>query len=156
MGRIYTVQFTQVNVTAQQDLFMVAPAANRPIFIHSLFVGQSSDAGDAQDEQLALAVIRGHNTVGSGGTSFTAIPYSSLDVAAGFTARVNDTTIASGGTPVTLHSDAFNVRAGYQLIQTPELRWPCSAASTRILVRLLTTPVDSLTMSGTLMVEEPF
>lgn len=156
MGRLYTVQFSAVAVTAQQDLFMVAPATNRPIVIHGLFVGQSSDAGDAEDEMLRISVIRGHTTVGSGGTSFTPIPQLALDSAAGFTARVNDTTVATAGTAVVLHADTFNVRAGYPLLLTPETRWHCTAASTRIVVRLLTTPADSLTMSGTLLVEEPF
>lgn len=156
MGRLYAVTFSAVAVTAQQDLFMVAPATNKPVIIHGVFLGQSSDAGDAEDELLRVAVIRGHTTVGSGGTAPTPAPQLAASTAAGFTARVNDTTIASSGTTVTLHVDTFNVRAGYPLLLTPETRWHCTAASTRIVVRLLTTPADSLTMSGTLLVEEPF
>lgn len=154
MGRLYTVSMDRITVAAQQDLFMIAPATNRGVLIHGFTIGQSSDAGDAQDEQLAIGVIRGHATVGSGGASQPAVPMLALDVAAGFTARRNDTTVASTGTPVNLHMDAFNVRAGYSLILTPELRWGCTAASTRIVVRLLTTPADSLTMSATIWVEE--
>lgn len=156
MGRLYSVTFSAVAVTAQQDLFSIAPATNKPVKIHGVFLGQSSDAGDAQDELLQIAVIRGHTSVGSGGSGQTPAPQLAASISAGFGARVNDTTIASGGTTVTLHSDAFNVRVGYPLLLTPETYWHCTAASSRIVVRLLTTPADALTMSGTLLVEEPF
>ena len=155
MGRMYSVSFTAVAVTAQQDFFEITPADDKPCVIHALYLAQSSDAGDAADEQLAIRVVRGHSTSGSGGSAPTPRPMNPSDTAAGFASEVNNTTIASSGTGVDLHADAFNVRAGYQMIWTPEMRPQVSqGAGVTLCVRLVTTPADSLTMSGTLLVEE--
>jgi len=154
MGRLYTVQFNAISVSAVQELFSILPASNIPCLVHALFLGQTSDVGDAQDEVLLYQIIRGHTTVGSGGASVTPVPLDPNDSSAGFTARRNDTTIASSGTPVTLLSDTFNVRAGLQLIFTPEMR-PRVENAEYLVVRLpATQPADALTMSGTLFVEE--
>lgn len=155
MARQYSVSFSAVAVTAAQDLFEITPADDKPVKIRGLFIGQSSDAGDAQDELLQVSIIRGHTTSGSGGSAATARPLSSIDAAAGFAAEVNNTTVASAGTGVTLHTDTFNVRAGYQLWFPPECCPMASQADTTIVVRI-TAPADSLTMSGTLYVEEMY
>jgi hypothetical protein len=153
MGRQYSVIFSAVAVTAAQDLFEITPADDKPVRLRGLFVGQTSDAGDANDELLQVQIIRGYTTSGSGGSAPTPAPLSSIDTAAGFTAEVNNTTVANTGTAVTLHADTFNVRAGYQLWFPPENCPMASQANTTIVVRI-TAPADSLTMSGTLYVEE--
>lgn len=154
MGRMYSVSFTAVAATAQQDLFEITPADDKPCIVHSLYLGQSSDAGDAQDEVLGLRIIRGFTTSGSGGSAATPRPLNPSDAAAGFAAEVNNTTVATTGTTNDLHADAFNVRAGYQMVWTPETRPMVSQGNTTLVVRLITTPADSLTISGTLYVEE--
>lgn len=156
MGRMYTVTFAAVPVTLSQDLFMIAPASNKPVRLHELYLGQTSDVGDAQEEMLRVQIIRGHTTVGSGGSSVTPAPHLSADTIAGFVARVNDTTIASGGTSTVHFAEPFNIRAGLHQVWTPETRPPCTTASTRIVVRLMAAPADEITMSGTLYVEEVF
>ena len=153
MGRVYAVTFDQVAVSAAQDLFEITPAANKPIKIIGLFLGQSSDEGDAAAELLPISVIRGNATSGSGGSTVTPTPLTPTDVAASFTAEANNTTIASTGSPVTLHADAWNVQSGYPLMLPDQLKWPCTAGQTRIVVRV-TAPADAITMSGTLYVEE--
>ena len=152
-GRIYTVTFSAVAVSAAQDLFELTPAANRPIEIVGIELGQTSDTGDAQDEQLQISIIRGHTTGGSGGSSPTPAPLSPLDAAAGFTAEANNTTIASSGTTATLHVGVWNVRAGYINWLPEEARPTATAANTSLVVRQ-TAPADSITMSGTLYVRE--
>jgi hypothetical protein len=153
-ARFYTVSFGGVAVTAQQDLFYVAPADDKPCEIVGFFLGQSTEVGDAAEEFLRYAIIRGHTTVGSGGTAPTPRPVDRSGGAAGFTARVNDTTIASSGTGVTLHADTFNVRAGEKL-WIPEGCWAeATQADGSIVVRLLSTPADSITFDGTLYVRE--
>src|SRR5689334_2124266 len=113
MARAYSVQFEAVAVSAAVDFFELTPADDKPVKIIGLFLSQSSDAGDAQDELLRYQVIRGHTTSGSGGASPTPVPLgSSAGAAAGFAAETNNTTIASSGTTTLLHSDTFNVRAG--------------------------------------------
>ena len=154
MARRYSVIFEGVAVTAAQDFFYIAPADDRPVRLVSLFLSQSSDYGDAAAEGLRIKVIRGHATVGSGGSAFTPTPNSANDVAAGFTARINDTTIASAGTAVDVHADAFNIQAGIGInLEGHDIR--CSQATgVTLVVRLMAAPSDSLTMSGTLVVEE--
>lgn len=153
-ARIYTVSFNAVAVTAAQDFFEISPADDKPVEIIGLFLSQYSDAGDAQDELLSWSVVRGHTTSGSGGSAPTPRPVNPSDTAAGFTAEVNNTTIASAGTGVTLHADSFNVRAGLPLWLPETCEWGASQANTTIAVRLLAAPTDSLTMNGTLYVRE--
>ena len=154
MGRVYSVNFENVAVTAAQDFFEVSPADDKPVKILGLFLSQSTELGDAAEEMLRVQVIRGHATGGSGGSAATPVAVDSADPAAGFAAKVNNTTIASAGTAVNVHSDTFNVRAGLQLFWTPETAPIARQGDTTIVVRLLAAPADSITMGGTLYVEE--
>ena len=155
-GRIYTVNFENVSVTASQDLFELTPADDKPVEIVGLFLTQTgnSDVGDAAEEMLRFSIIRGHATGGSGGTAPTPRPVKRTDAAAGFASEVNNTTIASTGTAVTLHADAFNVRAGYMNWWPPGTEPEASQGDTTIVVRLLAAPADAITLSGTLYVVE--
>jgi hypothetical protein len=156
VGRIYYITFDEVAVTAQQDLFDVAPATNKPIYVHELKLSQSTEVGDAAEEQLHIRMVRGFATVGSGGGSATVARQLASDAAASFTARINDTTkaVVGGGVTDIVDTDSWNVRSGLPLIWTPETRIWVTAADTRIVVQLNTTPGDSVTMSGKLTVEE--
>jgi hypothetical protein len=152
--RVYTVVFDNVAVTAAQDFFEITPADDKPVRLLGIFLSQSSDVGDAAEEILRYSIVRGHATSGSGGTAPTPRPLDRSGAAAGCTAEVNNTTIASAGTGVTLHHDCFNVRSGLQLWFPPECCHEASQGDTTIVVRLLSTPADSLTMSGTLYLAE--
>lgn len=153
MGRKYAVPFLAVAVTAQQDFFELVAPATISCVLHSIYISQSSDAGDAQDEVLQVAIKSGQTTSGSGGSAPTPTPLDFGDAASGATAEVNNTTKATAGTIVTLHSDSFNVRSGWQYRPTPEERIAIRGAR-RLTVELLTTPADSLTMNGVLIYEE--
>lgn len=152
-GRTYAVTFSAVAVSAAQDLFEITPADDKPVEIVGIELGQSSDSADAQDEQLQISIIRGHTTSGSGGSAPTPTPLNPNAAAAGFTAEVNNTTIASAGTTTTLQTGCWNVRAGYINWFPPEARPTASQANTTLVVRQ-TAPADSLTLSGTLYVKE--
>lgn len=152
-GRIYSVIFSAVSVSAAQDLFELTPADDKPIEIVGIELGQSSDTADAQDEQLQISIIRGHTTSGSGGSAPTPGSMGPADAAAGFTAEVNNTTIASAGSTITLHTGCWNVRAGYINWFPEGMRPSASQANTTIVVRQ-TAPADAITMSGTLYVRE--
>lgn len=155
MGRMYSVVFENVSVTAAQDFFELTPADDKPILIHGIYLANISEVGDAAEEMLRVAILRGHTTGGSGGSAPTPAPLgSSAGAAAGAAAEVNNTTIASAGTAVTLHAESFNVRAGWQFIPTPEARPGASQANTTIVVRLMAAPADAVSMSGTLIFEE--
>lgn len=153
-GRTYTVPFSAVAVTAAQDLIEITPADDKPIAIIGWDIGQTSDSGDAQDEQLQLSCTRGNTTSGSGGSAPTPAPLDGVDTAAGFTAEVNNTTVASSGTGVLLYTSAFNVRSGTGAVfLPPEAYLRASQANTTIRMTI-TAPTDSLTMSGTFWVME--
>ena len=151
-GRIYNVVVSQVAVSAAQDLFEVVAPATDVVIIRSLEIAQSSDAGDTEDEMIAVSIISGNTTSGSGGTSPTAVPLRLGDSAFGGTVEINNTTVATAGTAVTHRASAFNVRAGYVWMPDPDamIILPPSA---RIVVRL-TAPADALTVSATLTFEE--
>lgn len=153
MGRVYTVSFEATAVAAQADLFEISPADDKPCKILGMTLCQTSDVGDAADEVCKFAIIRGHATSGSGGSAATPYPVEATDATVGFSAEVCNTTIASTGTGVTLFADGWNVRSGYQVWFPPECQPVVSQANTTLVVRQAA-PADSITMSGTLFVEE--
>lgn len=149
-----TVVFNSVAVTAQQDFFEINASSTKPLKIHALYLSQSTEVGDVQEEGLAILVKRGATTSGSGGGSApTPVVLPPSAAAVSFTAEINNTTKATSGTIVTLHSDNWNVRTGFVLILTPSMQWEVPAGG-RLTVELATTPADSITMSGTIYVEE--
>jgi hypothetical protein len=151
---MYTISFEGVAVTAQVDFFEITPADDKPVAVHGILLSQSSDVGDAAEEMLRVEFIRGHSTGGSGGAAPTPIPLDPNDTAAGLAAETNNTTIASVGTPVVLLALAFNIRQGLEHYFPPECRPKVSQANTTLVARLMAAPADSLTISGTLFVEE--
>lgn len=153
MGRMYTVTFSSVAVTAQQDLIAYVSPSTAITIIHGVEITQSTDVGDAQAEGLAILHKRGATTVGSGGATYTPGALEGGTTAAGGTARTNDTTKSTGGTIVTLHSSNWIIQSPYIFLPTPEMRHVLPP-STRYAVELATTPADSITMSGTLYLEE--
>lgn len=156
-GRIYSVVFGAVSVSGSgQDFFEITPADDKPVEIVGLFLTQTgnSDVGDAQEECLRFSIVRGNATSGSGGSAPTPAPVDPNDTAAGFTAEVNNTTIASTGTAVIVHEDSFNVRVGYQNWWPEGFGPQATQANTLLCVRLNAAPADAITLSGTLYVRE--
>lgn len=159
IGRAYSVNFTGVSISAQQDIFYVKPAADKVCVIEALYlsnVGIAADAGDAQEELYDIELLRLASTVtvGSGGNSQTPVPLAVNDTAAGFTARINDTTKASSnGSTAILHADGLNVRIPYVYMPPPEHR-PLVANAQAVTLRLNSTPTDAVTFNGTMIVRE--
>jgi len=153
MARVYTVTFSNINVTAIQDLFEVTAAAGKPLKILACYVGQTSDVGDAQEEIVPIQFIRGYTVSGSGGSTPTPAPVNPSDVAAGFVSETNNTTVANTGTVAILHSEGWNIRGPYAPVLPPEMQIGV-AGGQRLVVRLPVAPVDGLTMYGTLYVQE--
>jgi hypothetical protein len=159
LGRAYSVNFVAVSIAAQQDLFYIKPAADKPVVIEGLYlsnVGIAADAGDAQEELWDVELIRVPATVtaSTGGASMTPNPLQASDAAAGFTARINDTTKAtSTGTLLVLHADGWNVRIPYVWMPPPEHRIIVANAQA-IVARLNSTPTDAVLCSGTMIVRE--
>lgn len=153
MSGVYTVQFNGVAVTAQQDFFQLTASSTKPIVILGFSLSQSSEVGDAQEEGLSILLKSGQTTSGTGGTAPTPVSTDSSGSAASFTAEVNNTTKASLGTIVTHAAWNWNVRVPFEVIFTPEQQL-IMAASRRCTIELGTTPADSITVSGTIWVQE--
>lgn len=156
-GRIYTVTFDNVSVSAAQDFFELTPADDKPIMLVGLSldnVGGTADAGDAQEELLRLSIIRGFTSSGSGGSAPTPTALNPADAASGFTAEVNNTTVANTGSTTTPWNGGWNVRVPLREFWPEELCPVATQANTTIVVRLVTAPADAVSMSGTLWVCE--
>lgn len=152
-GRMYAVTFSTA-VSALQDLFEFSAADDEPIKLHELYLSQSSDFGDAEEEGLRYAVIRGNTTSGSGGTAPTPVALDPKVGAAAFSAEVNNTTEASAGTEVTLREGTFYTRVGEVYIPVPSARPKTDQGTGLLVVRLLEAPADALTVQGTAIIEE--
>lgn len=151
--RLYTVAFAGVAVTAQQDFFELVAPSTGILLVHELGLSQSTEVGDAMEEGLSILLKSGATTSGSGGSAGTLVPIDFGDAAAGATAETNNTTKANTGTIVTHEAHNWNIRVPFQRIWTPETR-PIIRASRRYTVELATTPADSITVSGYMIVEE--
>jgi hypothetical protein len=148
--RVFGVSFAAAAATAPQDLVELTAHSTARICILGWEIGQSTEAGDAADEQVLLKLISGHATSGSGGSSFTPFAVDSdIAVAALTAAEINNTTVASTGTAVNRHATAFNVRAGHIWLPPPDMRHVI-AKSGIVVLRMDSTPADSISFSGTL------
>ena len=153
MSGIYTVTFSGVAVTAQQDFFEVVAAADSPLVIIAYGISQSSDVGDAAEEGLSVILKSGSTTSGSGGSAFTPVPTDGSSAAASFVAEINNTTKATTGTIVAHYTYNWNVRMPLDII-LPEPMQIILPASRRATLELATTPADSLTVSGYMVLQE--
>lgn len=155
MGRMYTAQFNGVAVTAQQDLFEIVAGGNAIVVIHDIHLGQTTELGDAAEEQLLLLMKSGQITTGSGGSAPAKVAHSFGDAVSGATVAANNTTKATAGTIVTHggFDPVWNIRVPFVQIWTPECR-PVLAPNRRWTFELATTPADSITLSGSVTWEE--
>lgn len=157
MGRLYQVPIPFVAQTTQIDFFELTAATEKPCRIHEIYLAQSTEIKDAEEEQLTLKLKRASGTVtsGSGGTAPTPVPQDPRDTASGLTAEVNNTTKLVVGTGAITDERLYswNVRMPFHLIFTPETR-PFIVGSEKKVLELTATPTDSVTMGGYILVEE--
>ena len=148
MGRIYSVSFTDVAVTAAQDFFQLE-ANVVPVIIHAVYISQNTDYGDSEAEGLTIRIRRVTDAL----TNVTAeVQADEGDAAADADLNVNDTTALTTGAE-TFHVEAWNIQMPWIYVPPPELRLkvPVGEAMT---VNLVSAPTDSLTCSGTMYFEE--
>jgi len=152
MSRMYSASFTDVAVSAIQDLWELNAPADSVVVIHSIVIGQNSDYGDAAAEGLTLQLSRSTGTSGSGGTTPTAAAHQVGDAAFGGTVEANNTTQAT--TTTVIRADAFNIQGGWVYQPTPEERIVISPSG-RVVLELPSAPTpDAITMSSTITFEE--
>ena len=154
MGRVYTISFAGVSVTAVQDLITVFTGV-KAIKLHSVVLGQVSATAVGN---LAISIKRLPATItsGSGGSTPTPIPVSLNDTAATVTAHANDTSrTTTGGTAQTLVADVFNVINGYLYLPPAEDRIVVGP-NEALVISLDGAPSGAEVMSGYAVVEETY
>lgn len=159
-ARVYTVPiaFTSgVSTPAQVDVFELHAGTSKPIVLISWEFGQTSEIGDAQEEQLELVLkyMTGAVTSGSGGTAAgTPRPVIPGDSAFGGTFENGNTTKATGGTTLEMGRFVWNVRTPSLYVPVPEERIVCADGEDLVL-ELVQTPADAITkVSGRLVFGE--
>lgn len=153
MSGTYSVVFSGVAVTAQQDFIEATAASDSPLVLVGFGLSQSSDVGDAAEEGLSILIKSGASTSGSGGSSYTPVALDASQAAASFVSEINNTTKASTGTIVTHYSYNWNIRAPLDIV-LPEPMQIILPAGRRLTIELATTPADSLTVSGYAVFQE--
>lgn len=151
---LYVATFKAVAITAAQDLFSILTPATTRLRIREVRIGQYSDFGDAQAEQLPILFQRGATVAGSGGSAVTPAKIEPWTRASVCTVRTNDTTQAGTGTIVDLLSDVWNVAAGFWWYPADEAEQIKLNVSERFVVSLAGAPADSLTCNGSILFEE--
>lgn len=158
MSRMYVCTFVPTAVTAAIfDFFEFTPADDKSLILHAVYIGQTTEFGDAQEEQMEWTIRRGGTGMSSGSGGIAAangIGTGPSYATSGFTYESMNTTEATFTTGVLLHDDSFNVRTGLQYIPTPEMRFEVNQANGGMVVRCESTPADSITFCGVAYVEE--
>jgi len=157
MGRVYTSSINiGTAVTAPIDVFELRAGLGRPLLLHEFELGQLTEVGEAQEEQLELALKRvtGTPTSGSGGGTGTFNVITPNDVVATATLETGNTTKLTGGTTAELRRLTWNVRTERLYLPTPECRIVLDAG-TYLVLELVTTPADPITgIKGGIVIEE--
>ena len=155
MGFLYCINLSPTAFTVAADLVEITVADDKPVLIHGFRVWQTTELGDAAEEIIGLTWVRGNATSGSGGnTSVAATPKHPNAPAAGMTVETANTTAASTGTPVTVYSTGWNVRAPLEVVFTPEQRIGATQGNTLLVLRMAAAPADSTTIGCSVDVEE--
>lgn len=155
MGHFYTATMASNAVSTTKSLFHINGITNGTVVLHSAFIGQFSDAGDAQAEMLRIQITRSSSNSSAVGTAVTPRPHLVNDQAFAGVVRISNTYSA---TNLVLLSETFNVQAGWYYTPTPEERIvipPKSAGVSypSIRIDLPNAPSDAVTMSGRITFE---
>src|SRR5262245_5747892 len=158
---MYRVPYTGTlaNSTGDSDLLIIQPADDKPCRLVGWILGQSTETGDAAEENLRITTRHMTATLTvTGGTSVTPVANrpGTTDVAsAGFTATCNATTVTTtSGTSTIMEELAWNIRSSPWERWIPEELRPIAIQGEGILVRMESTPVDDITGELTFFVEE--
>ena len=137
--------------TTATDIFEITATTTARLRIHQIDLCQTTDLGDAAEEVLRIGYYRAV-TAGSTGSALTENTYvDSNDGPATAAVVANRGTASTGGTLIQIIG--WNIRIPLQYIWTPETR-PVIELSTVSTFKLVTAPIDSVTVSGTLLWEE--
>jgi hypothetical protein len=154
MARKYTINLSPTAYTVAVDLAELTPADDIPVMILGFRVWQTTELGDAADEEITISWIRGHTTSGSGGSAATPVLKDHRDAAAAATAEVGNTTAATAGTTTTVYSTGWKVLAPLEITFTPEQQVRADQGNTTLILRMGAAPADSTTIGCSVDFEE--
>jgi len=141
--RVYTLSFTEVAITVEQDLFEIE-ALVTPVTVLGVVLGQTSDVGDAVAENLSILFRRFTDAL----ANVTAeVQLDLADSALSADLAVNVTTELVTGTS-TIHADVWNIALPFIWLPPPEMRI-IIPVDDGLAINLNKAPADSLTCSGT-------
>lgn len=158
--RVYSVPFSGTLTAAggDADLCSIQPASGKACELIGWKFGQTSEVGDAAEENIRITVrhMTGTVTIGSGGSSVTPVPTRpGTDLAAGFTARCNDTTVATtSGTSTICEELAWNERATPWFEYIPEELRKVAVNGEALIVRNESTLADDMSVNLTFFIRE--
>jgi hypothetical protein len=158
-GRRYTVAYSGSYTVAggDTDLLELVPATQKPCLIKGMVISQTSEVGDAQEEGVRISVILlpATFTGGSGGSTITASTPDSANAAAAFTAKCNNTTVATtSGTAVTRLEMGWNERNSPFDFWWPDGFEPEVKNPEGLVVRAQTTVGSNVAINCTFFIEE--
>ncbi len=143
----FSAPLTPAAITTTADLFHVTVATDNPVTLVAMELYNTTDLGDAQEEVLSIALVRGTTGGGTGGTALTEVNFADGGGATATAAVLGlNTTVSTGGT-VLAHM-GWNVRVPFLWCPVPELRPTIDAAQDPVVFRLLAAPADSITIGG--------
>lgn len=151
---INSAQFNGIAITAQQDLFELTAPALKAVRLLMVKLTQTTEVGDAQEENLSILFKRGQTTSGSGGTPSVTVVNLRGETAGTAAVESNNTTKASVGTILTFDADVWYERSPFLWVPPTEELIPVIPAGVRMTVELATTPADSITANGVIYWQE--
>ena len=160
MGRRYSISYTGTLTTAggNADLLEIIAAANKSVRLLGFSLGQTSELGDAAEENLRITVNRlpATFTSGSGGSTPTPRSPNSTQTSAGFVAECNNATVATTtGTLAVLAEFGWNIRSSPYEFWYPDIELcPDIKNGEGLVIRCESTPADDITINMTFWVEE--
>ena len=146
---MYSFSFDNVAVTAVQDLFQIE-ANGTPAIIHGVYVSQSTDVGDSEEELLRIRIRKSITDAVTDDVNATQADDRTRAEAANL--AVNETTQITTGAE-NYHVENWNIRQTFIYLPTPEMR-PTLEDGEALTVDLADAPADSITCSGTLYFEQ--
>ncbi len=150
MGRVYAAPFNIAAFgTAAGDLIHISAAAETPLAIHSITIGQQ----DSETNEMLGILLARQTTAGSGGTVEAGEPLLPNDAADSATVRVGDSTDATG-TSTEMFRDTFSVLSGWQYLPAPEDRIIVSGTTVPLVMSITDTPVVNMDIQGVIVYEE--
>jgi len=143
--RVYTVDFFDTAVAAEQDLFQIE-ALVTPITVLGVVLGQETEEGDAQAESLGIIIARISDDI-----TDDAVGEGQMDEGDGAMTgdtAINETSELTTGLEV-IHADSWNLALPYVWMPPPEMRIIIEIGNA-IVVNLNETPADTMQMYGTI------